>query len=68
MTVAATDREVKELIKGYHVYGAEVLINALARATKDEPYLKEDDVIRLVKSAYKRIEEEDQEGGDDVTG
>ena len=56
MTIAGTDRAVRELIKEHHVYGAETVINALVRATTDELYLGEDVLIRLIHKAYEREE------------
>jgi len=52
MTIAATDREVKELIEQHHVYGAEVLINALVRAAIKQPYLTEAAVTKMIHDAY----------------
>lgn len=56
MTIAGTDRAVRELIKEHHVYGAETVINALVRATTDELYLGEDVLIRMIHDAYVREE------------
>jgi len=56
MTIASTDKEVKELINDHHIYGLENIINAVVRACKDEPYVNEDYLIKLVKSAYEREE------------
>ncbi len=60
MTIAATDREVKELIDKHHVYGAEVVINALVRASAKEPYLNEDFIIKMIKFAFDRLNEEEK--------
>ena len=60
MTIAQTDREIKELINEHHTYGAESIINALARALNDEKFLGEEEVIVLVKSAFKRMKEEEE--------
>lgn len=57
MTIAAADREIGSLIKNFKTYGAEVVINALVRTCRGEPYLKKDDILRMIDSAYKRIEE-----------
>lgn len=54
MTIASTDKEVKELINDHHIYGLESIINAVVRACKDESYVNEDYIIKLVKSAYER--------------
>jgi len=61
VTIAQTDREIKALINEHHTYGAETIINALARASKDEKFLGEDEVIVLVKSAFKRMREEESD-------
>ena len=45
------DREVKDLISNYHVYGAEVLLNALVRASVNEPYLRQEDLVRILMHA-----------------
>ena len=54
MTIASTDKEVKELIKEHAVYGVETIINAVVRNCVNEPYVNEEYIIKLVKSAYKR--------------
>ena len=59
MTIAETDRTIKELIKEHHVYGAEAVINALVRASQDEPYLDEGVYILMIQNAYKHIKEVD---------
>jgi hypothetical protein len=56
MTIASTDKEINELINDHHIYGLESIINAVVRACKDEPYVNEDYIIKLVKSAYDREE------------
>ena len=48
------DREVKDLIINYHVYGAEVLLNALVRAAVNEPYLRQEDLVRILIHAVRR--------------
>lgn len=57
MTIAATDREIKGLIDDHHVYGAETVINALVRASANQPYLNEEAMIILVKNAFERLKE-----------
>lgn len=39
MTIAEIDKEVKEVIAKYDVYGLESLCNAIARACEDHPYI-----------------------------
>lgn len=68
MTIAGTDKAVRDLIKEHHVYGAETVVNALVRATIDEPYMGEDMLIRLVHKAYEREEEEAHYAVDSNTG
>lgn len=62
MTIASSDKEIGELIKQMHIYGAETVINALARAAKNEPYLDKAAVIRLVNNAWDQIEDENKGG------
>lgn len=54
MTIASTDKEIKELINEHHVYAVETIINAVVRNCNNETYVDEDYIIKLVKSAYKR--------------
>lgn len=54
VTIAATDREIKGIIEKHHVYGAEVVINALTRASIEESYLDENTIIQMVHNAFKR--------------
>lgn len=51
---SSADLAIRQLIQKYHVYGAEVVINALVRATKDEPYLDEKALVKLFEYAYNR--------------
>lgn len=45
---------VKQLIQQYHVYGAECIINALARASLSEPYLDGLVLSSMIRYAYER--------------
>lgn len=58
MTIAQTDREIKELIDKHHVYGAETVINALVRACDGQDYLGRDAIVKMLDSAYARKENE----------
>ena len=58
MTIAAANNEIKELINKHHVYGAEVLINALVRACDGTDYLSRAEVLKLLDSAYIKLKEE----------
>lgn len=51
---SSADLAIRQLIQKYHVYGAEVIINALVRATKDEPYLDEKALVKFFEYAYDR--------------
>lgn len=58
MTIAGTDKEIKGVINEHSVYGCEAIMNAIARACKDHPYLQPDDLKRLLEHAIKRAESE----------
>lgn len=49
---------VKQMIEQYHVYGAECIINALARASLNETYLDGNILSRMMEIAYEREERE----------
>lgn len=55
MTIAETDREVKDLVEKHHVYGAETIINALVRACDKKPYLGRAELIKLIDNAYEHL-------------
>ena len=63
MTIAATDREVRNLIREHHIVGAEAVVNALARATKEEKYLDREAIIRMLDHELEWLEREKKEGG-----
>ena len=54
MTIAETDREIRELIQKHHVYGAEAVINALVRAAATEPYLTNYEILKILNNALER--------------
>lgn len=54
MTIAETDRQVRELIREKHIYGAQTIINALVRAAQTEPYLTKDAIIKMLDYAFER--------------
>lgn len=54
MTIAALGMEIGKIIKDWHVYGLEALINAIVRATINEPYIDADYIKKLVDTAYER--------------
>jgi len=60
LTISLLDKEIGSLISKHHVYGAEAVINALARASANERYLGKADIIRMVEAAFRRIEEEEK--------
>ena len=56
MTIAETDKQIRGVIKQWHVYGAEAIVNALVRACEHEPYLQRDDLLRLLDHAYINVD------------
>ena len=59
MTIANCEPEIRDIIQEHHVVGAEAIINALVRATKNERYLQIEDLIRLMIRANRRENEND---------
>ena len=57
-TIAKTHNSIKSNISQHHVYGAEVILNSLAYACKDEPYLGRDQLLTLLDRAITRAQEE----------
>ena len=53
MTIAQTDSQIKGIIHEHSVYGAEAIMQALVRACKNHPYLKLEDLHKMLDSAYK---------------
>ena len=56
MTIASSHKEMKEIIDKHSVYGAEALINSLVYASRDNKYLTEDEMHKLVSYAFKMRE------------
>ena len=56
MKICEIDKAVKEVIEDHHVYGAECIINAIARASLTECYLSESELINMIKNAFVRID------------
>lgn len=54
MTIAETDREIRELIQEKHICGADAIINALVRAAQTEPYLTKDAIKKMLDHAFER--------------
>ena len=54
MTIAETDRQVRELIREKHISGAQTIINALVRAAQTEPYLTKAAIIKMLDHAFER--------------
>ena len=52
MTIAQTDKEIRDLIRKHHVYGLECIISAIVRNVKSEPYITKDVIHALIESAY----------------
>jgi len=48
------DQEIRGMLEQYHVYGAECIINALARAALNETYLDGNVLGRMMEIAYDR--------------
>lgn len=61
MTIASTDREIRELIHEKHVVGAEAVMNALVRACDGQPYLGREYLHELLDQAFRRLEYEKNE-------
>ena len=57
MTIAETSNSIKSVISQHHVYGAEVILNSLAYACKNEPYLDRDNLLTLLDRAITRAQE-----------
>lgn len=57
MTIAALGMTIGSIIKEWHVYGLEALINAIVRASINEPYIDAEYIKKLVDTAYKREEQ-----------
>ena len=60
MKICEIDREVKEVITEYSVYGCESIINALARAAKTDRWLTPSALHALLDAAITREEREDK--------
>lgn len=56
MTISSAHKEIKEIIREYHVYGAEAVINALLYACDGNPYLTREDLLKLIDNGYKMLE------------
>lgn len=56
MTIAALDKEIRDVISRHRVYGAECVLNALVRACEGQPYLRADDLRRILDRAIEREE------------
>ena len=54
MKICELDKEISSIIKEYHVYGAECVINALVRACDGENYLNAQSLHTLIESAFDR--------------
>lgn len=48
MTIEQTRKEIENVIKERHVYGAKAILNALYDACENEPYLQVTDLIRIL--------------------
>lgn len=60
MTIAATGNEIKGVIDQWSVYGAEAIIGSLVLACKNKPYLKPEDLHRLIDNAVERWADNDR--------
>lgn len=58
MTIAALDKEIKDVISKHRVVGAEAVVNALVRACEGERYLEGDALRRILNNAIVREEKE----------
>ena len=57
-TIWSVNKEVKECIEKYHVYGAEAIINSVILSMKNEPYFTKEDFMKMIDFAYERLNEE----------
>lgn len=64
MTIASAEKEITELINEHAVYAAEVLINCIARAGQNHPYISCSVLHGLVECAYDRLAKEMEEEND----
>lgn len=62
MTIASTSIEIEQLIDDHSVYAAECIINAIAYAGKNHPYINCAVLHGLVEAAYDRMAKEIEEG------
>ena len=53
MTIAQTRNAIKGIIHEHSVYGCEVIINSIVAACKDHPYLKLEDLHKMLDTAYR---------------
>lgn len=60
MKICEIDRELKEVVAEYSVYGCECIINALARAAKTDRWLTPSALHALLDAAITREEREDK--------
>ena len=56
MTISSAHKEINEIIREHHVYGAQAVINALLYACDGEPYLTRKDVLKLINEGYTMLE------------
>ena len=54
MTIASCGREINDLIKEHSVYGAEVVLNAIARASMMHPHLSRQHLHEMLDNALSR--------------
>lgn len=54
MTIAGTEKEIRGIIDQHSVYGAETVINGLVRSCIGKQYLGEDELIKMIKFAFKQ--------------
>lgn len=52
MTIMQLDKELKSVIDAHSVYGAECILHALVRACAGHPYLKGEDIKRILDRGY----------------
>lgn len=58
LTPSNCDIQIRQMVDKYHIYGAECLVNALVRASLNQPYLDGNAMMKLFQYAYERERKE----------
>lgn len=57
MKIAETSNSIKSVISQHHVYGAEVIMNSIAYACYNEPYLGREQLHELLDRALEKVDD-----------